>query len=189
MADWHSKTDEALMLELAAGDMAPLGELVRRHQDKALALAYRTLRNNDLAEDIAQDAFIRVYKAAASYRPEAKFTTWFYRIVVNLCLDAMRRSAKNPVNVEEFPEKSSGRKQDDPAYPLEAQEISQVIENAMDKLNERQRAVLVLHRFEGLSHTRIAEITGWSESAIESLLVRAYQKLRTLLKDYRINLK
>ena len=88
MRDFKSLTDEQLMLGIAKGGMDELGELVQRHQDKALSLAYRTLGHWELAEDISQEAFLRVYYSAERYRPEAKFTTWFYRIIINLCLDA-----------------------------------------------------------------------------------------------------
>ena len=80
-------TDEQLMEAIAGKDRYALAELVRRHQDKALGLAFRTLGRWDLAEDVAQNAFLRVYQAAPRYQPEAKFSSWFYRIVVNLCLD------------------------------------------------------------------------------------------------------
>ena len=84
-----SVTDEHLMAAIAQGGKAEFGELVTRHQEKAFALALRTLGQWDLAEDISQEAFLRVYHSAKRYRPKAKFTTWLYRIVVNLCLDGL----------------------------------------------------------------------------------------------------
>ena len=176
-------TDAQLMEALAGGDISGLGHLVQRHQDKALALAYRTLGNWDQAEDIVQEAFLRVHKAARRYRPEAKFTTWFYRIVVNLCLDEKRRSRRTGLNIADLPEQQSTDRGDDPSAVLEQNERARKVQQALARLNKRQRMTVVLHRFQGMSHQQIAEVTGWSKSAVESLLVRAYQNLRRDLAD------
>jgi len=168
------------MAALADGQMAALGDLVRRHQDKALALAFRMLRRRDLAEDIAQEAFLRVYRAAPRYRPDAKFTTWLYRIVVNLCLDHRRRAAQAPVALgDDGPEPAA----DAAADPIEAQERAERVRRALDTLPERQRTAVILHRYEGLSHREVAEAMDSTESAVESLLVRAYARLREELAD------
>ena len=168
------------MVALARGDMDALGQLVRRHQDKALALAYRLLGRWDLAEDIAQEAFLRVHRAAKRYRPDAKFTTWLYRIVVNLCLDQKRRAKLAPAALgDQGPEPSVAPAAD----RLEARERAERVRCALDALPERQRTAVVLHRYQGLSHREVAEATGWSESAVESLLVRAYARLRQELAD------
>jgi len=171
-------TDVELMQAVARGDMGKLGILVQRHQGQSLALAYRTLGNWDQAEDIVQEAFIRVHKAAKRYRPDAKFTTWLYRIVVNLCLDEKRRSHRAGFNIADLGEPPSGNPLDDPAAVQEKNEQIMKVWQALDRLNKRQRMVIVLHRFEGLSHQEIAGVTGWSTSAVESLLVRAYRNLR-----------
>ena len=89
-------SDEKLMGSIASGDMSALGELARRYQGQVLALAYRILGRWDLAEDVGQETFLRVYKAANRYKARAKFTTWVYRIVVNLCIDEQRKLG-NPV--------------------------------------------------------------------------------------------
>lgn len=162
-----------LIAAVAGGSMPALAELVRRHQDKVLSLSYRILGRWDQAEDVAQEAFLRVYRAAGQYEPNAAFTTWLYRIVVNLCLDAKRRTRKAPIPL---PVDASLQVED--CDPLEAQEQVERIRQAVADLPERQRAVLVLHRYQDLSHRQIAEATGWSESAVESLLVRAYANLR-----------
>ena len=92
----NARDDADLMRAIADGDMAALGELVRRHEKKAFALACRLLAQPDAAEDVTQEAFLHVYRAARRYRPKARFTTWLYRIVVNLCLDARRRPKRAP---------------------------------------------------------------------------------------------
>ncbi len=179
----NTLTDEQLMATVADGDMGSLGLLVRRHQGQALALAYRTLGRWDQAEDVVQEAFLRVHKAAKRYRPEAKFTTWFYRIIVNLCLDEKRRSRRTGLNIADLPEPQSTNLQDNPPALQEQNERARKVWQALDRLNKRQRMVVVLHRFQGLSHQQVAEATGWSGSAVESLLVRAYRNLRRELAD------
>ena len=173
-------SDADLMAAVGRGDMGALGELVRRHQGKAIALAFRTLGRWDLAEDMAQEAFLRVLRAAKRYRPDARFTTWLYRIVVNLCLDHQRRARQAPSALtDDSPEPSAAPSAD----PLEARERVLRVQRAVEALPERQRMAVVLHRYEGLSHREVAEVTGWSVSAVESLLVRAYASLRKSLAD------
>jgi len=165
---------------VAHGEMDALSELVRRHQKLVLRTAYRMLGRWDLADDVGQETFLRVHRAAKTYRPEAKFTTWLYRIVISLCLDVARRAKRAPVEIENW----SGVP--DPTLapdPIEVRERVERVRAAVADLPERQRTVLILHRYEGLSHKEIAESTGWSESAVESLLVRAYANLRRTLSD------
>jgi RNA polymerase sigma-70 factor (ECF subfamily) len=166
-------SEAELMACVADGSMPALAELVRRHQDKVLALSYRMLGRWDLAEDVAQEAFLRVYRGAAQYEPNAAFTTWLYRVVVNLCLDTKRKVRRAPLPLpDDTPVQADDRD------PLEAREQAERVQQAVAGLPERQRAVLVLHRYQGLSHREIAQAMGWSESAVESLLVRAYANLR-----------
>ena len=166
------------MARLATGDTAALGQLVERHQQRVLELAYRTVGNWAAAEDIAQEAFLRVWRSAVSYQPQAQFTTWLYRIVVNLCLDTVRR--KRPSAGEE----ALGNVQAAAEPPAaEGAERSAAVHRAIADLPERQRIALVLYRFSEMSMQQVAEVTGWSASAVESLLVRAYAQLRVLLKD------
>ena len=177
----NALNEESLMASLAAGDMEALGELVRRHQEKAFALAYRMLERRDLAEDVAQEAFLQVHGAAKRYRPDAKFTTWLYRIVVNLCLDAKRRGRRAPAHLEN----GADRHAQAPSDPIEASERVKLVRRAVDALPERQRTAVILHRYQDLSHQEIAQATGWSESAVESLLVRAYASLRQALAKFK----
>ena len=183
--DLKSLTDEQLMVAIAQGGMAEFGELVTRHQEKAFALALRTLGRWDLAKDISQEAFLRVYHSAKRYHPKAKFTTWLYRIVINLCLDEKRKAKRTPIGLSEYSGDLESKTQDDPVAILEAEERKNVVRKAMEKLNKRERVAVVLHRFHGLSHAEVASTTGWSQSAVESLLVRSYQKLRKELEKYK----
>ena len=176
------KSDAELMSALAGGDMAALGELVRRHQQKAFALAFRMLQRRDQAEDVVQEGFLRVCRAAPRYRPQARFTTWLYRIVTNLCLDRARRAKHAPAPL---PEGSREPSRDPEPDPVETCERAERVRQAVAALPERQRTAVVLHRYQGLSHAAVAEATGWSRSAVESLLVRAYARLRDELADLR----
>jgi RNA polymerase sigma-70 factor, ECF subfamily len=174
--------DAELMANVGRGHMSSLGELVTRHQDKVLALAYRILSRWDLAEDVAQDAFLQVARAAERYEPTAKFTTWLYRIAVNLCIDIKRRRRRMPAELGDAAASLRAVSHDD---PIEVREQAEQVRRAVASLSERQRVAVVLHRFEGLSHGQIGEVTGWTTSAVESLLVRAYANLRRELADLR----
>lgn len=160
------------MAKLAAGDTAALARLVRRHQDRVRVVAYRHTHRWDAADDIAQETFLRVWRAANRYQPSASFTTWLYRVVVNLCLDWSRKP-----RLASIPDGVRAKAQHDGA------ETSARVQAAVAALPERQRMAIVLHRFEGMSHQQIAEVTGWSASAVESLVVRAYASLRQTLQD------
>ena len=180
-----SLTDEQLMAAIAQGGMAEFGELVARHQEKAFALALRTLGQWDLAKDIGQEAFLRVYHSAKRYHPKAKFTTWLYRIVVNLCLDEKRKARRAPIELSEYSRHLESKPEDNPVAIVETEERRKVVWKAMEKLNKRERVAVVLHRFHGLSHAEVASTTGWSQAAVESLLVRSYKKLRQELARYK----
>jgi len=170
--------DTELMTRLAAGDMAALGDLARRHQDKILSLSYRVLGDWHRAEDVAQETLLRVYRAAKRYKPQAKFTTWLYRIVVNLCLDEQRKQGKTAAPLEDADRAVLAESESNAA---ERKEVVESVRAAVSELPERQRLVVILHRYDGLSHGEITEVTGWTKSAVESLLVRAYANLREKL--------
>lgn len=171
-------SDSHLMACLARGEVSALDTLARRHQGRILQLAFRTLGRWDVAEDVTQETFLRLYRAAGTYKPQAQFTTWLYRIVVNLCLDEQRRRAKAALPLEAVAPEGLPAAHENPA---ERKELSELVRTAVQQLPDRQRMALVLHRYDGLSHTEISQVTGWSESAIESLLVRAYASLREKL--------
>jgi len=173
--------DAELMARTAGGDMAAFAELIKRHQSKVMALALRTLGRQDQAQDVVQDVFIKVYDAAKRYRPSAQFTTWLYRIAVNRCLDLIRRSKHAAVPLEAA--ESILVRSDAQGDGLERRELISRVRRAVEQLSERQRIVVVLHRYHGLTHEQIAAATGWTRSAVESLLVRAYARLRELLGD------
>ncbi len=173
-------TDAELMRQVGEGGMGALGVLVRRYQDLVRGVAYRFTGRWDMADDIAQETFLRVYRAAGSYKPTAAFSTFLYRIVVNLCLDYAKRPrlAAMPEEPAIAVDGVGG------GEAMEQAERISAIRREIAALPERQRMVLVMHRFERLNHAQIAESTGWSEGAVESLLVRAYAQLRQRLRDW-----
>ncbi len=171
-------SDHELMRRIALEDRAALGLLVRRHQDRIRALAVRFLGDPHLADDVCQDAFLRILRSARSYRPEAGFTTWVYRIVANLCWDQRRKAARAPLRLHTPPERPAG---DNPGSADEQGERIEQVRAAVAALPDRQRLALLLHRYQGLSHAEIAASTGWSPAAVESCLVRAYASLRARL--------
>ena len=176
-----TQSDADLVAAVGTGDMCALGELVGRHQQKVLALAYRILGHWDLAEDIGQEVFLRVSRSARKYQSKSKVTTWLHRITVNLCLDSLRRAKRDPAAISANLRLSASSAPD----PLEASERVTMVRQAVLDLPARQRTVLNLHRYQGLSHQEITEATGWSRSAVESLLVRAYANLRKSLSDLK----
>lgn len=175
-------SDHELMELVARRERAALAVLVRRHQDKVVSLALRFLGRREAAEDVCQETFLRIFERAGSYRPSAKFTTWLYRIVANLCWDHRRRAVREPVSLGSH---TSGGHTPDASHPAERRERRERIRRAVAELPDRQRLALILHRFHGMGHKEIAATTGWSTSAVESCLVRAYGKLRERLADLR----
>lgn len=160
--------------------MVALATLVQRHQNRVRTLAFRLMGKWDIADDIAQEAFLRLYHSASRYQPTAALTTWLHRIVVNLCLDWSKQRKPSP-----WPDTDS-MAADAPSGDgnMLRNEKLVAIRQAVAELPERQRIALVLHRFENLNHAAISAVTGWSEPAVESLLVRAYARLRERLKTW-----
>ena len=166
--------DHDLMARAAKGDERAFRTLAERHAGAALRLARRILGNETAAEDIVQDALLRVWVNAPRWRPEAAFRTWLYRIVVNLCLNAKRRAQDLPLAAAEHVPDSAP-----PAdAQLETRERDRRLAVAVDALPERQRAAIVLTYQEGLGNAEVAEVLDTSVSAVETLLVRAKQALR-----------
>ncbi len=172
-------SDTQLMVRLATDDQTALGTLVQRHQRRVLEVAYRMTGDHALAQDIGQEAFLRVWRSAKRYKPTAQFTTWLYRIIVNLCLDEFKRRKPITGDVPDGADACSYQAE----TVVEARERATAVQLAIAALPDRQRVAVVLHRFSGLTVRTTADATGWSESAVESLLVRAYAALRQSLSE------
>lgn len=167
-------TSDAELITLAAeGDDGAFSELMRRHQDAVYGFACRFLGDMHEAEDVAQETFLRLYRAASRYRPEASLRTFLLRITRNICIDHLRK--KRPVLMDKIPEIAA---EETPVDLLEGAIDADRLERAIEELPVNQRSALVLRHNEQLSYCQIAEIMGISVSAVESLLVRARRTLR-----------
>src|SRR6478609_5761431 len=164
-----SPSDHDLMSRAAKGDERAFRTLAERHAGAALRLARRILGNEAMAEDVVQDALLRVWINAPRWRPEAAFRTWLYRIVVNLCLNARRRAPGLPLE-------AAAQSVDPGPLPdqqFELGERDRQLAAAIAALPERQRAAVVLTYQEGLGNADVAEVLDLSVSSVEALLVRA----------------
>lgn len=176
----HEDSDEALMARVARGNEPAFRELARRHMPAMLGLATHIVGAAD-AEDVAQEAFLRVWTNAPRWQPLATFRTWITRIVVNLCLDRKRRAPMLPLEVAGDPADPTP----DAARQVEINEAERDIAAAIAALPDRQRAVIVLTYREGLSNAETAAALDTSVGAVETLLVRAKQALRKSLRAER----
>jgi RNA polymerase sigma-70 factor (ECF subfamily) len=170
-------SDHDLMARTAQGDGRAFRMLAQRHAGRALELARRMLGNEAVAEEIVQDALLRVWTNAPRWRPEAAFRTWLYRVVVNLCLNARRRVSDLPLDMADHIADSAPGAD----AQLETRERDEGLATAVDTLPARQRAAIVLTYHEGLSNAEVATVLDTSVSSVETLLVRAKRTLRTAL--------
>jgi len=184
-----SFSSEDLMAKTAEEDEFAFEILVRRHQASVLNLVYRYVGDRTKARDLAQEVFIRVWRAAKRYEPKAKFTTWIYRITANLCLNELKsvkgrkliqleseHEDRQNTNFETHPNASQS-----PEDLLLAEERSRQVSDTLQTLPENQRMALILKRYDNLSYDEIAKIMECSVSAVESLLVRAKRNLQEKL--------
>jgi RNA polymerase sigma-70 factor (ECF subfamily) len=180
--DWPEKDDNELLALIRDGSHQAFGVLARRHTDRFYRLAYRYLQSKEAAEDIVQDAFLKLWEDPARWQPErsSKFTTWFYRIVVNLCLDW--RKKKRPAALDENLPLADERETLD-SMMMHAQE-QRTLEKEIAALPERQRTALNLCFAEGLSNQEAAEVMGVNIKALQSLIMRAKATLKERLKAY-----
>jgi RNA polymerase sigma-70 factor (ECF subfamily) len=179
---WHvtdARSDETLMAAIAKGDKIAFSRLVERHLSRTVGLATRLMGARSDGEEIAQEAFARVWSHAARWRPiggggNARFTTWLYRIVVNLAIDRKRRPSLASMDDVEEPVDEA----DDGFVRIHRRQVTDAVTAAMMRLPERQRVALSLCFFEGMSNIEAAKVMSLSVGAIESLLVRARRTLR-----------
>jgi RNA polymerase sigma-70 factor (ECF subfamily) len=182
--------DLELMLRVRDGDSDSFDALLERHRGPLIGFFSRMVRDPALAEDLAQEVFLRVYQSRLRYAPEAKFTTWLYRIATNLALNALRdrKEANLPAGPNmEPPGTESALAQIPDGRPTAEQEMMESdrarrIRQEIEGLPEKQRAAVILHKYQDVDYRQIALILGVSESAVKSLLFRAYEHLRTNLE-------
>ena len=190
----HDPSDETLMLRYQQGDRAAFSFLVRRHQTALYNFALRQVRVPQVAEDVVQEAFVRVVSKADEFKHEARFTTWVYTITRNLCIDQLRKRAlrKHPsldeTRGEEGEGPTLGEQTADPRASVEREatgtELKERIALAVDKLPDEQREVFLMREIANLPFKEIAEITGVPENTVKSRMRYALERLQEALAEY-----
>lgn len=185
----ESTLDFALMVRVGEGDHAAFRQLVERHQNAVIGTVAKMLGNASESEDIAQQVFLRIWRHAKRYRPDAKFTTYLFTITRNLVYnETRRRSRKKEVSSDEREENSNLTAEASPDRQPDAEmlqaELQRKVDEAIASLPETQRMAVVLRRYEQLSYEEIAVVLKLSVSAVKSLLFRARTSLREALSEY-----
>lgn len=193
----QSDPDVRLMMRVRDDDAGAFEELVRRYQGRLVRLFHHIGPSREVAEDLTQEVFLRIYRSRAKYEPGAKFATWIFTIAGNVARNAARSQGRR----KEIAEADTRRGRDDsegnlltkvaldasglmPARLVEGEERAQLVRQAVDKLGERQRMALMLSRFENMSYVEIAEAMDLTSKAVKSLLSRARVNLRDALAEY-----
>lgn len=179
--------DAELMLRVRQGDVNSFAILLNKHRPAIVRFIYRKLKNLGMAEELSQEVFLRVYRSRATYEPTAKFTTWLFRIATHLALNALR-DGKNQRCEERLDERADdmpARQLQDGRPTAEQAMVYQArlaeVRRAVAALPEKQRAAVLMHKYEEMEYTQIAKVLSCSESAVKSLLFRAYETLRARL--------
>jgi RNA polymerase sigma-70 factor, ECF subfamily len=184
-----ARTDVQLMLDVKAGDELSFELLLLKYRTPLVNFLCRMVRDQAAAEDLAQEVFLRVYRARKEYSPSAKFTTWLFRIATNLALNAIRdgKYRQMQISIDDRGEEDDGAPLEVPAREKLAEdrlierERNDMIRRAVFSLPEKQRAAVLLHKYREMDYSEIGKILGCSESALKSLLFRAYETLRVEL--------
>jgi RNA polymerase sigma-70 factor (ECF subfamily) len=186
-----ARTDVQLMLDVKAGDEQSFELLLRKYRTPLVNFLYRMVRDTAVAEDLAQEVFLRVYRARQEYAPSAKFTTWMFRIATNLALNSVRDNRRRQLEISMDQPVDSGEQEmralevPDRAPNVEqhlvARSRAEMVLKAIHSLPEKQRAAVLLHKYQELDYDEIARVLQCSESALKSLLFRAYETLRVEL--------
>jgi len=179
--------DAELMLRVKEGDGASFGVLLNKHRASVVRFLYRMVQNHAVAEELAQEVFLRMYRSRGTYEPTAKFTTWLFRIATHLALNSLR-DGKNEKLQERLDDDSGDlpvRQVSDNRPTIEARMVYEArldeVRRAIAALPEKQRAAVLMHKYEEMEYSQIARVLNCSESAIKSLLFRAYETLRARL--------
>src|SRR5271156_5275226 len=192
-AHFHEMEDSAIMLELSSGNMSGFDYLIQKYRKPIINFMYRMVHNQAIAEELAQEVFLRVYRSRETYRAEARFSTWLYRIATNLGVnharDTRHERTASTIYLDET-DSETGTTPDvaDSTPSAEANMLRRERMNAIRQhvlaLPERQQTAVLMHKYEGMDYKQIGEVLKLSESATKSLLFRAYQTLREKLKDF-----
>jgi RNA polymerase sigma-70 factor (ECF subfamily) len=191
--DWSQLTDAEIMVRVGEGDDSGFNILIEKYRKQIVHFMFRMTRNQAVAEELAQEVFLRVYRSRGTYRAEAKFSTWLYRIATNLGVNHARdnkyeRSAQNVYLDQPDPETGTTPDVADSTLSVEQELVREERMNAIRKhvmaLPERQRSAVLMHKYQEMDYKEIGKVLKLSESATKSLLFRAYQTLRENLKDF-----
>ena len=186
-------TNIRLMLAVQKDDASAFEELMFRFQGRIQSLFRHLLGNREIAEDLTQDVFLRVFRARKSYQPSAKFSTWLFAIANNVAINQMRSQRRKPEtqfggeseeNHSATALEPAAGSETMPARQLDKNELREMVQLAIEALNERQRMAVLLNRFEGMTYAEIADVMKLSPQAVKSLLCRAHVQLRNLLQRY-----
>src|SRR5712664_937848 len=185
-------SDEKLVRGAQKGDMVAFEELVARHRDKLYARAFSMMRNEQEAIDLSQEAWVKGWQRLKQFQGESSFGTWMTRIIINLCLDQLRKQKRQRTeSIEAMTEESGGVERHmpvvtvNPTERLERAELRQRIDRALGQLSYEHRTVLVLHEFEEMEYKEIAKTMGCSIGTVMSRLFYARRKMAVLLADLR----
>lgn len=193
--DYTIDPDVQRMLRVRDNDHDAFAELVEAYQDRVVGLLTHMTGDKQAAEDLAQDVFMRVYRARGNYEPTARFSTWLFRITQNVAFNSRRsKSRRKEVNFKTESTQSTSSFQNEnaiaersalmPTRQLDANETQEMVRDAVMRLGERQRMALLLHKFEGMSYADIGTSMDLTVSAVKSLLSRARESLRAELESY-----
>ena len=192
-AHFHEMEDSAIMLELRAGNMAGFDFLIHKYRKPIINFMYRMVHNQAVAEELAQEVFLRVYRSRETYRAEARFSTWLYRIATNLGVnharDTRHERTASTIYLDEVDSETGTTHDVADSTPgaesnLLNRERLDAIRQHVLALPERQRMAVLMHKYEGMDYKQIGDVLKLSESATKSLLFRAYQTLREKLKEF-----
>lgn len=188
IAEASNSKDEISNAELVRksqfGDKSAFEQLVIRHQELVFSLAYKLTGNREMANDVAQEAFIRAWKAIEKFRGDSTFSTWIYRITVNTAWTLRKKAKKhNTLNIDDTYEPIVIDEKKDPELVAINSDLSSVLINALDKIPIEQRIIVELKNIEGRSHKEIADYLDISVTAAKVRLHRAHQKLRQILEE------
>jgi len=183
-----TSTDEELVARAQGGDIESFNQLIVRWERPIYALAYRVIGREEDARDVCQDAFLRAYRALPGFKGQAKFSSWLYRIALNLCRDWIRRQRRAPVS--QMPEDADATELAAETGPVESiedlvarREMSAIVERAMSALSEEQRTAIILKEYHGMTFQEIADMQGCPLSTVKTRLYQGLSLLRRHLEQ------
>jgi RNA polymerase sigma-70 factor (ECF subfamily) len=183
-----TRTDEELVARAQGGDIESFNQLIVRWERPIYALAYRVIGKEEDARDVCQDAFLRAYRALPGFKGQAKFSSWLYRIALNLCRDWIRRQRRAPVS--QLPEDMDAIELASEKGPVESiedlvarRELSAIVEAAMSELSEEQRTAIILKEYHGMTFQEIADMQGCPLSTVKTRLYQGLSLLRRRLEQ------